>query len=360
MKTIITTAGVSLHSNTKRHIEETTGTKVNPGDDEMRAYLQEAPEKASAEANSLLKMIQPGDHLVFLATEALLAQRCVRQLEDFFKGKGFQDVSVIHLQFQENAEQIEKRGIRNLISNLMAAIVSARKHGPVLINATAGLKAQVVYSTMLGMFFQIPVQYMYEGFQHLVTFNPIALSWDMSVFLDNADFFEWIEDDVRTYHEIEKRLSPYEEDIKGSLLAFIEPPDKDGYGLLSPMAYALFFQARQYTEQAREEPLPPASTKTGIDEKINESILEKKHHYLPDLPDVCRKIASLPFVDFIYGGPFEPTNRSRMGTFEKNGTVRVIWAGADRANRLTVRTTASTFQQTIKVRNSIAELLELQ
>jgi len=360
MKTIITTAGVSLYSNTKRHREETTGTKSNPGDDEMQAYLQESPEKASAEANSLLKMIQPDDCLVFLATKAPLAQRCVRQLKDFFSGKGIQVLPVITLQFQENAEQIEKCGIRNLISNLMAAITSARKHGPVLINATAGFKAQVVYSTMLGMLFQVPVQYMYEGFQHVLTFNPIALSWDMSVFLDNADFFQWIEDDVRTYHEIEKRLSHYEEDIKGSLLAFIEPPDNDGYGLLSPMAYALFQQARQYTEQAQEEPLPPASTKTGIDEKIGESILEMKHHYLSDLPDVCRNIASLPFVDFIYSEHFERTNRSRMGTFEKNGTVRVIWAGADGANRLIVRTTASTFQQTIKVRNSIAALLGLQ
>jgi putative CRISPR-associated protein (TIGR02619 family) len=360
MTTIITTAGISLHINTKRHIEEITGKKLDPGDDEMQAYLREAAEKASAEANSLLKMIQPGDRLIFLVTKAPLAQRCIRLLEDFFKGKGFQDVSVIHLQFQDNAEQIEKRGIRNLISNLMAAIIDSRQHGPVIINATAGLKAQVVYSTMLGMLLQVPVKYMYEGFQHLVTFNPIALSWDMSVFLDNADFFLWIEDDFRTYYEIEKRLSGYKEDIKGSLLAFIEPPDKDGYGLLSPMAYALFQQARQYKEQAQEEPPPPASTKTGIDEKIAESILEMKHHYLSDLPDVCRKIASLPFVDFIYSEHFERTNRSRMGTFEENGTVRVIWARADEANRLIVRTTASTFQQTIKVRDSIAELLELQ
>lgn len=359
MQTIITTTGVSLYFNTERHLEKTTGTKVNPGDDEMQAYLREAPEKASAEANALLKMIQPGDHLVFLATETPRAQRCVRLLEDFFRGKGFQNVSVIHLQFQANAEQIETRGIRNLISNLMTAIISARQHGSVIINATAGLKAQVVYSTMLGMIFQVPVKYIYEEFQHLVTFNPIALSWDMSVFLDNADFFQWIEDDFRTYHEIEKRLSNYEEDIKGSLLAFIEPPDKDGYGLLSPMAYALFQQARQYKEQAQEEPLPPASTKTGVDEKIGEAILEGKHHYLPDLSNVCRKIASLPFVNFIYSEHFEKTNRSRMGTFEKNGTVRVIWAGTDNTNRLVVRTTASTFQQTIKVRNIIAELLEL-
>ncbi len=322
--------------------------------------LSEVPEKASAEANSLLKMIQPGDHLVFLATEALVAQRCVRLLEEFFKDKGFQDISIIRLQFQDNAEHIEKRGIRNLISNLLTAIMSARQHGPVIINATAGLKAQVVYSTMLGMLFQIPVKYIYEGFQYLVTFNPIALSWDMSVFLDNADFFQWIEDDFRTYQEIEKRLSNYEEDIKGSLLAFIEPPDKDGYGLLSPMAYALFQQARQYKEQAQEEPLPPASTKTGIDEKIGESILEVKHHYLSDLPNICRKIASLPFVDFIYSEHFESTNRSRMGTFEQNGTIRIILAGTDKTNRLVVRTTASSFDQTIKVRKIIAELLGLQ
>lgn len=326
----------------------------------MQAYLRAAPEKASAEANSLLKMIQPDDRLVFLVTEASLAQRCIRLLEAFFKDKGFQDILIVHLQFQDNVEQIEKRGIRNLISNLMTAIISAQKYGPVIINATAGLKAQVVYSTMLGMLFQIPVKYLYEDFQHLLTFNPIALCWDISVFLDNADFFQWVEDDFRTYREIEKRLSNYEEDIKGSLLAFIEPPDKDGYGLLSPMAYALFQQARQYKEQAREEPLPPASSKTGIDEKIGDAILKMKHHYLPDLPDVCRKIASLPFVDFIYSEHFEPTNRSRMGTFEKNGTVRVIWTNADEANRLIVRTTARTSEQTIKVRNIIAELLELQ
>lgn len=361
MTTIITTAGLSLYFNTKRHLEEMTGTKGNPGDDEMRAYLWEAPEKASAEANSLLKMIQPGDHLIFLVTEAVQAQRCIKLLEKFFEDQGFKDTLVISLQFQDNPEQIERRGIRNLISNLMAAIYRAREYGPhVIINATAGLKAQVVYSTMLGMLFHIPVKYMYEGFQHLVTFNPVALSWDISVFLYNDDFFQWIEEDFRTYHEIEKRLSTYEEDIKGSLQAFIEPPDKDNYGLLSPMASVLFRQVRHYKEQAREEPLPPASTKTGIDEKISESILEAKHHYLPDLPDVCRKIASLPFVDFIYSEHFEPANHSRMGTIEENGTVRVIWANAGEANRLTVRTTARTLPQTIKGSNIIAERLELR
>lgn len=36
---------------------------------------------------------------------------------------------------------------------------------------------------MIGMIYQVPVKYIYEDFQTIVTFNPIAVDWDTSLFL---------------------------------------------------------------------------------------------------------------------------------------------------------------------------------
>src|SRR5579883_622471 len=246
MRTIITTTGVSLYKNTKRTLEQKNpGQNLEPTDEQMRQYLRQEPESASAEANSLLKIAEAGDCLVFLTTETPRAQLCADLLRSFFRHKGFHEVSIKPLQFQDREEHIEKQGIRSLISVLATEIVNAqRKNHEVIINATAGFKAQVVYSTMLGMLYRVPVQYIHEEFKRVITFNPIALELDMSLFVNNFYFFEWIEDEQRShqYHEVETHLNRliYDDMERARVRSFLEPPDEMGEVLLSPMAVTLF------------------------------------------------------------------------------------------------------------------------
>lgn len=365
MKTIITTVGISLHSNTKRLLEkQNLGQNLQPTDEQMRQYLRQEPESASAEANSLLKIVEQGDSLVFLATATPLAQRCVSLLKSFFINKGFHEVNIVNLLFQNREEHIEKQGIRNLISVLATEITQAQKQKQeVIINATAGFKAQVVYSTMLGMIYHVPVKYIHEEFKRVVTFNPIALELDISLFVNNYYFFEWIEDiqNSHQYDEVEMQLCKqiYDDDERSRVRSFLEPAAGTGDVFLSPMAFTLFQQAGKYKEQAQDVPYPASSEVTNIDQKISSSLLETKHHFPDGILAVCRKIASLDYVRLIQGGHFSGTTRSRMGKISAKGVIEIHWADNTKAALLTIYTTADGPPQTIKVRDQIQKLLEI-
>lgn len=367
MTTIITTTGISLYNQTRSFLEKQQPDKnLQPTDEQMRQYLRQEPEIASAEANSLLKMAEPGDSLVFLTTATSQAQRCVNLLQGFFINRGFQNVRIVNLLFQGREEHIEKQGIRNLLSTLATEITEAqKKNQEVIINATAGYKAQVVYSTMLGMLYHVPVKYIHEDFKRVVTFNPIALELDISIFMNNYYFFEWIDDmDIQNshqYNEVEAQLNKliYDEDERSRVRSFLEPADELGDVYLSPMALTLFQQAGKYKEQAQEVPYPPSSGITNIDQKISPALLETKHHFPDDILAVCRKIASLEYVTLIYSGFFSGTTRSRMGKFSKCGVIEMRWADNTKAALLIIQTTADGFPQTIKVRDQIQKLLEI-
>jgi putative CRISPR-associated protein (TIGR02619 family) len=344
---------------------EAPGTKVDPTEEQMRHYLRREPENASAEANSLLKIAQAGDSLVLLVTTTPRAQLCASLLESFFKQRDFSEVRPVGLQFQDREEHIERQGIRSLISVLTTEIVMAqKKNQEVIINATAGFKVQVVYSTLLGMLYRVPVKYIHEEFQRVITFNPVALDIDLNLFLhQNLQFFTWIEDERcnHTYEEVEAQLNRlvYDADERVLVRSFLELPDRDGQVLLAPMAATLFQRALGYKEQAQDVPDPPPSKFTGVEQKISPALREVKHNFPRDIRAVCRKIATLEYVDSIDGGSFANMTRSKMGKVFVSGVIELYWADKEKAARLTVQTTAKGYPQTIKVRDYIQKLLRI-
>lgn len=353
MKTIITTAGISLYNYTKKKYPA-------PTESQLREILHADPKRASAEANSILRIAQPEDNLVLLHTETPEAKRCADLLEEFFNHKGFKHVQVIGLQFQEDEKHIETYGLRNLVDTLIAEVDKAqRKQQEVVINATAGFKAQVVYSTMIGMLYHVPVQYMYEKFERVVTFDPIPLDWDTNLFFSYDSFFYWIDgNEARTQHEVETRLKSIPE--RERVQAFLTSPDADGNIYLSPIGNALQKRFKRESEEAELADWPlSAEFEKGLD-KISSSLRSVKHHYPKHTLAICEKIAQLPWVLAVIGGNFENTTLSRLKDFNEDGTIRLLWADNEKAANLTVQTTAQGRPQTRKVAEKIRELLEIE
>ncbi|HEY1352225.1 MAG TPA: putative CRISPR-associated protein [Ktedonobacteraceae bacterium] len=363
MRTIITTTGISLYGNTKRMLEkETAGTKADPTEEQMRQYLRQKPADASAEANSLLKIAQAGDSLILLVTNTPRARLCAGLLERFFKQEGFPDVRSVELQFQDREEHIERQGIRSLISVLTTEIVQAQmKNQEVIINATAGFKVQVVYSTLLGMLYRVPVKYIHEEFRRVITFNPVALDIDLNLFLNqNRQFFKWMDDDCgHPYQDVEAQLNRliYDADERVLIRSFLEPVDRDGQVFLAPMAKVLFRRAQGYEEQAQDVPDPPPSGIARVEQKISSALQNPKHDFPRDIHTVSQKIARLEYVKFVEAGPFANMTHSKMGKVSVSGKVELYWADKKKAARLTVHTTAEGYPQTIKVRGYIQKLL---
>ncbi len=356
MTTIITTTGISLYINTGR----TVGSK-EPTDDQMRQYLRMNPERASAEANSLLQIAHAGNYLVFLHTATVEAERCAKLLKEFFENKGFNHnhIRLVPLQFQEDEQHIETLGLRNLVNALIDEIEKAQRgNQEVVINATPGFKLESGYSTMIGMIYQVPVKYIHEKFRRVVTFNPIALEWDTSLFLTYDWFFRWLDEQPRTQQDVEAHLENlyHKEEIQ----SFLTPPDAEGYVFLSPLGEALRKRFEHETAEAELTAWPENSNIDNPDEKIGSSLLNVKHHFPEDTLVICRKIAQLPWVESIIGGNFEDTTRSAIKRVYEDGTIRMLWADNEKATNLTIQTTAQGSAQTLKVANQIREILEIK
>lgn len=354
MTTILTTTGISLFINTSRKY-----SIKEPTDDQMRQYLRMEPERASAEAHSLLQIAQPDDHIVLLHTDTLEARTCAELLRDFFDKRGFKHIRLVALQFQEDERHIETLGLRNLVNTLIDEVEKAYKNGQeVVINATAGFKAQIVYSTMIGMLYQVPVKYIYEKFQRMVTFNPIPVDWDTSLFLSYSSFFQWLDDEPRLQREVETWLKALPD--RERVQALLTLPDQDGYIFLSPIGEALQRRFKREAEEATQVSYPPPTDEKNIDAKIASSLREVKHHYPKNIVETCRKIAQLPYVELVTGGFFEPTLLSRIGRVDEDGTILLLWADNEKAARLTIQTTAQGRPQTLKVAEKIKEILEIK
>jgi putative CRISPR-associated protein (TIGR02619 family) len=352
MATILTTTGISLYLNTKKtqHIDA-------PTDDQMRQYLRQTPEAASSEAKSLLQMATVNDRLVLLHTQTSEAIRCANLLREFFQDKGYKHASVIQLEFQGDPIHIETTGLRHLINTLIHEIEQAqRKEQQVIINATAGLKAQVVYSTMIGMIYNVPVKYIYEEFQQVVTFNPVALSWNTALFLTYNAFFKWVDDEARTQRQVDNYLKDY--DDTEHIKTFLTAPDADNYVYLSYVGNALYRKFRYEVEEAGLIDWPPIVEVQKNEDKIAHSLLHRKHHKIKGSLDACYKIASLPFVQEIIGGHFENTTFTRLKA-DFDGTIVLLWADNNKAERLTIYTTAKGKPQTLKVAQKIKDVLEI-
>ncbi len=353
MTTIITTTGISLLQNTGRKFDIKT-----PSDDQMRQYLRTDPDRASAETNSLLKFAQVDDQIVLLHTDTPDALNCARLIRDFLEKQEYKFIRLSELKLEEDEQQLESRGLRNLVNTLITEVEQAQKRNQeVIINATSGFKAEVVYSTMVGMLYQVPIKYIYENFQRLVTFNPIPLNWDTSLILEYDWFFNWIDSEPRHYDEVEKKLQAISD--VGMIRAFLTPPDLDGSVFLSAIGEALLRRFKRETEEAEQASWPPTAEIEKTEDKITESILKAKHHPIKGLKDICYKIAELDPVRLIIGGHFENTTLSRIKGVYDDGTIRLLWADNEKAENITIFTTAQGRAQTRKVADRIKEMIEV-
>src|SRR6058998_3602722 len=69
------------------------------------------------------------------------------------------------------------QGIVKLIDN-----PNNRYGREIILNATAGYKSLVPYTTLVGLLFQVPVQYIFETSSELLSLPPLPLDFDQQFF----------------------------------------------------------------------------------------------------------------------------------------------------------------------------------
>jgi len=245
MRTILVTVGTSLLSNAKRVLNV-----ENPDPQQLANYLaREAPVRASAETNSLQRLLQEDDRLVFLCSQTPEGKQCATALESHYKRAGHttQVVEVPDLTYADSS--FKMRGLRSLVATLIQQIQDEKKQNRnVIINATGGFKAEITYATVVGLLFDVPVYYIHEAFRDIIELPPTPIKWDYSLIEDHAEFFEWIKADLHSTGEVNDRLRGLPEDIHVLLV------EEEGYTSLSPTGEAFYDSYRYWFEQAPSAP----------------------------------------------------------------------------------------------------------
>ena len=253
MKTVICTTGTSIAAGIptgeielKRIRERLRGLE--------RDHPKEFLARASAESNSLHRMaIGPNATIHLLHTETEDGEVCAKALKKLLTDKKLCKTVTLHqvsgLQVTDR-DEFRGEGINSLFSVLDELSAKAVKFGDrdIALNITGGFKAVVPYVTLFGLLYRIPVVYIFEHSNALITLPPAAINFDFDRMaqaaeaidliakegeLPRADFFKHI--DPRPAHE--------EEDWFDSLLE--EEGDRVTLSAFGHLAYRVISQTSQ-------------------------------------------------------------------------------------------------------------------
>lgn len=231
MRTILTTVGTSLLENYRRERKQEL-----PTEDHLFFYLRDAsPEKASAETNSLSRLLREGDRIVWLHSQTDEGRRCAKALRRHYQSRAWsgQVKEVPDLTYGES--RFKMRGLRALVATVIKLIREERRtEREVLINATGGFKAEIVYATVVGLLFDVPVYYIHEAFHDIIEMPPTPIRWDYSLLADHEEFFEWLAAADRPTVEVDARLKALPPAVR-LLLA-----EEGGHTQFSPAGYAFY------------------------------------------------------------------------------------------------------------------------
>jgi putative CRISPR-associated protein (TIGR02619 family) len=136
--------------------------------------------RASAETNGLFRAgITDRDEVVFLTTETEDGRLCGTRLVAFVE-KEFschaRTVEVKGLQVRDGVK-FRREGIGNFFSKL-DEVTADRDPEEIRLNATGGFKGAIPYLVLYGMFNGLPVSYVYEFSDTLITLPPIPVEFD--------------------------------------------------------------------------------------------------------------------------------------------------------------------------------------
>lgn len=243
MRTILTTVGISLLQNAKRH--HGLSREESPSDQQLANYLRHGEAEAtSAETNSLNRLgLESEDRIVFLHSDTEKSAVCAEFLAQHYTGT-VDSVSSRRIPDLSYEDKKLKRALRSLVGTLTELIEEARKEGrEPSINATGGFKGEAHYATLTGLLLDAPVYYIHRKFQDIVEMPVLPISPDYSLLYDHRDFIEWVFLENPSVGEVDQRLKGRPDKLR-SLLA-----KENGEMNLSPAGEVVY---AAYLDQVEE------------------------------------------------------------------------------------------------------------
>lgn len=192
MKTILCTSGTSIAHGTAWNGDASAYRKA------IREKLSQPPggqeflHWASAEINSLARLeLETHDELFLLHSETgdgrVCAEETARLLEKHL-GRQAELHQIVGLQV-DDAGRFRHEGIQNLFATLDRL---HQRYGDSVLNVTGGFKSVVPYMTLYGQLHRIPVVYVFEQSNQLITLPPVPVNYDWERLSQAGDALHWL------------------------------------------------------------------------------------------------------------------------------------------------------------------------
>ena len=256
---------------------------------------------------------------------------------------GFSSVELCTIVGLTDADpQVFRRiGLRSLAREICTTI---RNYGSEFcaINATGGYKAQIAIAVTIGQAARVPVYYKHELFNDIISFPPMPVAFDFSLWLKHSNLLAMLADvDQLSLKQLAADADDVTEqsDEIESLIDF-ESFDGDTYVALSPTGQIVHETFRHQFQRDCSRLLPPiARQKLSCRMKGDESHLRRYHDELMRFMDRIRDDS--PYVVSCHSDYFNPDLPSQPRFRIKAGKIRVMYSGGTWSAGIVVETDRS-------------------
>ncbi|MBF0390711.1 MAG: putative CRISPR-associated protein [Desulfamplus sp.] len=359
---LISTAGTSLLGNIKNSILNSSNDKYH----HIKKYFVSNESKSMAQGLCQLNDIDricgaEINSVAFILSQGLLNERFYHFIlvsdtehgeivgntllnyysEPFNKKSRFQNVKIHKVDGlnSDDAKRFKNDGLKNLV-RLIVSVVRDYGAERVLINATGGYKAQISFAGMIGQALGIPVCYMFEGFNEVITLPPQPLSFDFEFWLQYYEIFCQLDNIM----ELDTKWKMPDERFD-ALVDYIQSDGKYIYEL-TPTGL-LFHETFRSRFKSKKE-LLPSQSQIAVEEKkiVYEDKNSNKHK---GLQKYLEKILKIPFVNSIYiyyyNRDLEKQNIFRRTAQDSVSEIDGWYSNDGAITKFTVKTTAKTIQE---------------
>lgn len=292
--------------------------------------------ESSPEIKSLVKIgIGAEDHLVLYASETPDGIFSARVILEFAKQMWTRSVTlevITGLQVQD-AGRFRSQGVLRYVQNVVKAVndPNNRYGRDIILNATAGYKSLVPYTTLIGLLFQAPVQYIFENSSELLSLPPLPLDFDQRFFKQVEPLLERI--DRESGVEETELLKGRDTNTRDKLLPLLEL--ENGQFTLSPLGFLVY--------ERYKSPPPLMPSKCKPDEKDHTRDFSQETHRSVEFEQFKRRLAECQWVDdFWYQ---KGTDESRKEVKQLGKELHVAFGGIEL--RVKIMATHDSHYQTV-------------
>lgn len=251
---------------------------------------EEGLQQTSPEIKSLAKIgAGPEDQIVLYASETpdgILSARITREFATQVWGSTSSLEVITGLQVKD-AGRFRSVGVLRYVQSIVQLVnhPNNRYGHEIILNATAGYKSLVPYTTLVGLLFQIPVQYIFETSSALLNLPPLPLDFDRQFFKQIEPLLEQIERESSV--EESAVLKGLDTSTRDKLLPLLE--QENGQFTLSPLGFIVY-------ERYKSPPsLTPSKRKPN--EKDHTRDFSQETHRSAEFEQFKQRLAECQWVD---------------------------------------------------------------